>query len=95
MVNKIFVLLVGILGLSACSTVQLHSKDGELLDQHGTKLQIVGSPRITCYSRKNRVVADGFFVRVYANGDILVDEFGKRYVHVYFPDCDLNPTGPR
>jgi hypothetical protein len=93
-----YLLILAALSLSACSTITIHSSDDpehQMLDQHKGKITIIGNPHCICYNRDGEIVADGIFVRGYWDGSILVDEYGKRYVRVYRPDCDLNPSGPR
>jgi hypothetical protein len=51
-----------------------------LLD-NGSRVNIVGNPRITCYTSEGVKIADGLFVTI-KDDELIVDEFGKAFVSV-------------
>lgn len=58
-------------------------KDGQRVSfNNGQTATIIGNPRISCYSKFGYKIADGYFVQVNRWGDLIVDEFGKKYVWI-------------
>lgn len=60
----------------------------------GNVVTIVGNPVLTCYrvfGNDQVVIAEGYFVYEDSDGSLLIDEFGKDFVVVHHPICDLGP----
>jgi hypothetical protein len=80
MKNLIFLSLF----LTGCASLQYKvvgwgNSSNRVLLNNGNKANIVGNPRITCYTKYGFKLGDGFFVTVKDNY-LIVDEFGKNYV---------------
>jgi len=45
---------------------------------NGTKVSIIGNPRIACFNKENIKLTEGYFVTV-ENNYLVVDEYGKGY----------------
>jgi len=54
---------------------------------NGQAADIVGNPRISCYTKYGFKLTDGYFVKVQDNY-LVVDEFGKGYVWLQNNDLD-------
>ena len=80
--------------LSSCVSLRWVTvdKSGQVINENGYALNIVGNPVMTCYNWKNELVVKGYFVRQNDDGSFLIDEFGKRYVTVKNPNCRLGPN---
>lgn len=87
--RKLLLLLPFLAGCATFSHKIVNWPDHEgILTADKQVINIVGNPRLTCYNKQGKVLADGLFVRVEddrCTGDctfLLVDEFGKDYIHV-------------
>jgi hypothetical protein len=75
---------------TGCASVKFVQTDhGQIVNEHNQPIHIAGNPRITCFDVYGKVIADGYYVRKLDNGSIVVDEFGKRYMVVPHPVCQL------
>jgi hypothetical protein len=63
-----------------------------VLLNNGQRVTIIGNPRITCYTKYNVELADGYFVKI-EREYLVVDEFGKNYAYIQNNDlgnyCNL------
>ena len=88
--NKLYLVILA-LSLTACATFNVkligwYTNQPFVETANHQFVEIVGNPRITCYTKYGYPLADGYFVKV--EGEYLVvDEFGKDYV--YIQDNDL------
>lgn len=80
--------------LTGCASVRYAQTDhGQIVDEHKQSLSILGNPRMTCVDSKGKVIADGYFVYQQDDGAFIIDEFGKQYLTVENPVCQLGNNG--
>jgi hypothetical protein len=88
-VNKI-IYFISFLFFIGCSSIKFITiEHGKIVTNTGQPINLVGNPRLTCYSNKGEIIADGYFVRQDVNNAFIIDEFGKTYVTISNPVCRL------
>ena len=76
--------------VTGCASVRFATVDhGRIVDEKNRTLNILGRPRMTCRGNVGQVIADGYFVQQTEDGSFIIDEFGKQYVKVVNPKCEL------
>lgn len=76
--------------LVGCASVRFVTTErGKIVDEQGRALTIIGDPPMSCIDEKGNIIADGYFVYQKDANSFLIDEFGKDYVVVKNPHCQV------